>query len=207
MKLRLLLILCTRRWFGQEAQFEILRNLRQKTFKIGTVLFIYFNSPQPKMFWMFSLVWCSFWCFSIFYPVWHLEFPAFVSVLWIILIKVCRPITPSCAPPVPFPVAPLSESLHSSSCPQLWCPWRRVFLLTFKCRFKWISPQEVWFNKLPYLDSVGLCSNPKSPTVSDLFCWCFMLKFDPKTSVLVLIRRESVTVYHSQGDNDVYFRF
>lgn len=33
------------------------------------------------------------------------------------------------------------ESLHSSSCPQLWCPWRKVLLLlllllTFRC---WLS--------------------------------------------------------------------
>lgn len=98
---------------------------------------------------MGSLVLCSLWCFSIFYPVWHLEFPEFLCFMdyfdkgllshYSLLCSTCAFFCCSCV---------CRDSLHLSSCPQLWCPWRKVLLLTFKCQFKWISPPEIWFNKL-----------------------------------------------------------
>lgn len=43
MQLRLSIFLCSLRWFGaEEGQFDIFRNLKQKTFKTG-ILFIYFQ--------------------------------------------------------------------------------------------------------------------------------------------------------------------
>lgn len=62
-------------------------------------LIFVFNSPETQKFWLLSLVFCSLWCFSIFYPVWHLASPEFVSAFWTGLMKVCCPITPSCVPP------------------------------------------------------------------------------------------------------------